>query len=112
MLFLQQRIDRAGSKMNQLATEVADKVQFCFSMTESRHSSVLSVVELLKRQHIYFLFCLQCPHSQSKNDLLAYIQRITLFSHQLTITSRVKADIQTIAGVEVVSAVSLHFIYH
>lgn len=64
------RIARSGSRMNQLATEVAEK----------------------------------CPHSQSKNDLLAYIQRISLFSHQLTITSRVKADIQTISGVEVVSA--------
>ncbi|CAB4026103.1 catenin alpha-2-like [Paramuricea clavata] len=64
------RIARAGARMNQLATEVAEK----------------------------------CAHSQSKNDLLAYIQRISLFSHQLTITSRVKADIQTISGVEVVSA--------
>ncbi|XP_028414979.1 catenin alpha-2-like [Dendronephthya gigantea] len=64
------RIARSGARMNQLATEVAEK----------------------------------CPHSQSKNDLLAYIQRISLFSHQLTITSRVKADIQTISGVEVVSA--------
>ncbi|XP_031564401.1 catenin alpha-2-like [Actinia tenebrosa] len=45
----------------------------------------------------------RCPDSSSKNDLMAYIQRIALFSHQLTITSRVKADVQMISGELVVS---------
>ena len=47
----------------------------------------------------------QCPDSSSKNDLLAYIQRIALYSHQLTITARVKADVQMISGELVVSGV-------
>ena len=50
-------------------------------------------------------FC-QCPDSSSKNDLIAYIQRIALYSHQLTITARVKADVQMISGELVVSGVS------
>ena len=52
----------------------------------------------------------QCPDSSSKNDLLAYIQRIALYSHQLTITARVKADVQMISGELVVSGVSVSLI--
>lgn len=63
------RIAKAGRKMNEKATEIAQK----------------------------------CPDSSSKNDLLAYIQRIALYSHQLTITARVKADVQMISGELVVS---------
>ena len=37
---------------------------------------------------------------------MAYIQRIALYSHQLTITARVKADVQMISGELVVSGVS------
>jgi catenin alpha len=32
----------------------------------------------------------QCPESCTKNDLLAYLQRIALYCHQLNITSRVR----------------------
>ncbi|TGZ57786.1 hypothetical protein CRM22_009847 [Opisthorchis felineus] len=35
-----------------------------------------------------------CPNSASRRDLLAYLQRITLHCHQLSITSRVKAGVQ------------------
>lgn len=63
------RIAKAGAKMNQKASEIAER----------------------------------CPVSSSKNDLLAYIQRIALYSHQLTITARVKADVQMISGELVVS---------
>lgn len=52
----------------------------------------------------------QCPDSSSKNDLMAYIQRIALYSHQLTITARVKADVQMISGELVVSGVSFSLI--
>ena len=31
----------------------------------------------------------QCPESSTKKDLLAYLQRIALYCHQLNITSRV-----------------------
>ena len=32
----------------------------------------------------------QCPESSTKKDLLAYLQRIALYCHQLNITSRVR----------------------
>merc|ERR1712141_229425 len=40
----------------------------------------------------------QCPESSTKNDLLAYLERIRLYCHQLNITSRVKADVQNVSG--------------
>merc|ERR1712226_1470350 len=45
----------------------------------------------------------QCPESSTKNDLLAYLQRIALHCHQLSITSRVKADVQNVSGELIVS---------
>ena len=32
----------------------------------------------------------QCPESSTKKDLLAYLQRIALYCHQLNITSKVR----------------------
>ena len=37
----------------------------------------------------------QCPDEQCKKDLLAYLERIQLYCHQLKITSAVKADLNT-----------------
>ena len=48
-----------------------------------------------------------CPESTTKKDLLAYLQRIALYTHQLNITSKVKADVQNISGNLIVSGVSL-----
>ncbi|XP_039282476.1 catenin alpha isoform X4 [Nilaparvata lugens] len=45
----------------------------------------------------------QCPESSTKQDLLAYLQRIALYCHQLNITSKVKADVQNISGELIVS---------
>ncbi|XP_076372285.1 catenin alpha-like [Tachypleus tridentatus] len=45
----------------------------------------------------------QCPESNTKKDLLAYLQRIALYCHQLNITSKVKADVQNISGNLIVS---------
>ncbi|XP_078669971.1 catenin alpha-2-like isoform X4 [Branchiostoma floridae x Branchiostoma belcheri] len=45
----------------------------------------------------------QCPESQTKDDLLAYLQRIALFCHQLNIASKVKAEVQNISGELIVS---------
>ncbi|XP_069140339.1 catenin alpha-2-like isoform X2 [Argopecten irradians] len=45
----------------------------------------------------------QCPDSASKKDLLAYLQRIALYCHQLNITSKVKADVQSVSGELIVS---------
>ncbi|CAG2063848.1 unnamed protein product, partial [Timema podura] len=48
----------------------------------------------------------QCPESSTKKDLLAYLQRIALYCHQMNITSKVKADVQNISGELIVSGVS------
>ncbi|XP_044763130.1 catenin alpha [Coccinella septempunctata] len=45
----------------------------------------------------------QCPESSTKKDLLAYLQRIDLYCHQMNITSKVKADVQNISGELIVS---------
>lgn len=45
----------------------------------------------------------QCPESSTKKDLLAYLQRIALYCHQLNITSKVKADVQNVSGELIVS---------
>ena len=48
----------------------------------------------------------QCPNSAHKSDLEKYMERITLYCHQLKITSRVKADVQSVSGEIIVSGVS------
>ena len=48
----------------------------------------------------------QCPDSATKKDLVAYLERISLYCHQLNITSKVKADVQNISGELIVSGVS------
>ncbi|XP_062500485.1 catenin alpha-like [Corticium candelabrum] len=40
----------------------------------------------------------QCPDMQSKNELLASLERINFYSHQINITSKVKEDIATLTG--------------
>ncbi|XP_053211286.1 catenin alpha-like [Panonychus citri] len=45
----------------------------------------------------------QCPESDTKKDLLAYLKRIELYCQQLNITSKVKADVQNISGNLIVS---------
>ncbi|CAG5128050.1 unnamed protein product [Candidula unifasciata] len=45
----------------------------------------------------------QCPETHSKKDLEAYLQRIALYCHQLNITSKVKADVQSASGELIVS---------
>uniref|UniRef100_A0A673ILA5 Catenin alpha-1-like n=1 Tax=Sinocyclocheilus rhinocerous TaxID=307959 RepID=A0A673ILA5_9TELE len=47
----------------------------------------------------------QCPDSACKQDLLAYLQRIALYCHQLNICSKVKAEVQNLGGELVVSGV-------
>lgn len=53
------------------------------------------------------LFSRQCPDSACKQDLLAYLQRIALYCHQLNICSKVKAEVQNLGGELVVSGVSV-----
>lgn len=52
-------------------------------------------------------FPVQCPDSACKQDLLAYLQRIALYCHQLNICSKVKAEVQNLGGELIVSGVSL-----
>lgn len=48
-----------------------------------------------------------CPESSTKKDLLAFLQRISLYCHQIQITSKVKADVQNISGELIVSGVDI-----
>ena len=45
----------------------------------------------------------RCPESATKSDLLAYLGRITLYCHQLNITSKVKAEVSNVSGELIVS---------
>ncbi|XP_068240508.1 catenin alpha-like [Palaemon carinicauda] len=45
----------------------------------------------------------KCPESSTKSDMLAYLNRIALYCQQLSITSKVKADVQNISGNLIVS---------
>nr|XP_002131748.1 catenin alpha-2 [Ciona intestinalis] len=44
-----------------------------------------------------------CPDSSVKQDLLAYLQRIALYCHQLNMCAKVKAEVQNISGEMIVS---------
>lgn len=59
--------------------------------------------DLRVKPHLWFSF--QCPDSACKQDLLAYLQRIALYCHQLNICSKVKAEVQNLGGELVVSGV-------
>ncbi|MBN3323743.1 CTNA3 protein, partial [Atractosteus spatula] len=48
----------------------------------------------------------QCPDPSCKHDLLAYLEQIKLYSHQLKICSQVKSEIQSLGGELITSAVS------
>lgn len=54
-----------------------------------------------------FIYCsFQCPDQSCKQDLVAYLEQIKLYSHQLKICSQVKAEIQNLGGELIMSAVS------
>lgn len=53
------------------------------------------------------LCCLQCPDPSCRGDLLAYLNQIKLCSHQLRITSSVKADLRSSVRETVESANAL-----
>ncbi|XP_070288944.1 catenin alpha-3 isoform X3 [Myotis yumanensis] len=46
----------------------------------------------------------QCPDPSCKQDLLAYLEQIKFYSHQLKICSQVKAEIQSLGGELIMSA--------
>ncbi|XP_063095630.1 catenin alpha-3 isoform X2 [Cavia porcellus] len=46
----------------------------------------------------------QCPDPSCKQDLLAYLEQIKFYSHQLKICSQVKAEIQNLGGELIMSA--------
>ena len=58
------------------------------------------------------LIHLQCPDPPCKQDLLAYLEQIKFYSHQLKICSQVKAEIQNLGGELIVSAVSTACYFH
>ncbi|XP_061491126.1 catenin alpha-3 isoform X1 [Rhineura floridana] len=50
------------------------------------------------------LISIQCQDPSCKQDLLAYLEQIKLYSHQLKICSQVKAEIQNLGGELIMSA--------
>lgn len=66
--------------------------------------SQFSSIQLYRFNELSFL-TLQCSHSHTRSDLLAYLQRVALYSHQLTITAKVKSEVQIIGGEVIVSEV-------
>ena len=46
----------------------------------------------------------RCPESGTKRDLLAYLERVALYCHQLDICSRVKAEVSLKEGEVIISA--------
>ncbi|KAK1886953.1 Catenin alpha-2 [Dissostichus eleginoides] len=74
------KIAEAGSRMDKLARAVADQLKASGTKSE-----------------------LLCPDSACKQDLLAYLQRIALYCHQLNICSKVKAEVQNLGGELIVS---------
>ncbi|XP_040420520.1 catenin alpha-3 isoform X5 [Cygnus olor] len=52
----------------------------------------------------------QCPDQSCKQDLLAYLEQIKLYSHQLKICSQVKAEIQNLGGELIMSAFNNTFL--
>jgi len=48
---------------------------------------------------------IECPQSHTRSDLVAYIHQIALYSHQLKLTAKVKADVQMIGGEQVWTAI-------
>nr|KAF6424716.1 catenin alpha 3 [Molossus molossus] len=53
----------------------------------------------------------QCPDPSCKQDLLAYLEQIKFYSHQLKICSQVKAEIQSLGGELIMSAASPGIIF-
>ncbi|OBS65858.1 hypothetical protein A6R68_05602, partial [Neotoma lepida] len=53
-----------------------------------------------------------CPDPPCKQDLLAYLEQIKFYSHQLKICSQVKAEIQNLGGELIMSAVSTAWDFH
>uniref|UniRef100_A0A915CNE7 Uncharacterized protein n=1 Tax=Ditylenchus dipsaci TaxID=166011 RepID=A0A915CNE7_9BILA len=48
----------------------------------------------------------ECVESNSKKDLFCYLERITLFCHQLNVTSKVKADVRILDDQNLLNAVT------
>ncbi|KYO43752.1 hypothetical protein Y1Q_0015290 [Alligator mississippiensis] len=50
------------------------------------------------------MFLCRCPDQSCKQDLLAYLEQIKLYSHQLKICSQVRAEIQNLGEELIMSA--------
>ena len=87
-----QEIARAGNLLDELTREILQQVCEMLCHFTSWIAHVI----------------LQCPHEGCRNDLQAYLQRVKLCSHQLKITSAVKADLTS----SVRETVSNNLCYH
>ena len=102
------KIGKSGAQLNKLAGLIAENVSiYCFSVRVFKFC-YLHILRENKIGTIYFFF--KCPHSMTRSDLIAYLQRVALYSHQLSITAKVKSDIQFIGGEMIVSGVRKSFV--
>ncbi|KAI4905150.1 hypothetical protein NFI96_006999, partial [Prochilodus magdalenae] len=84
------KIAEAGSRMDKLARAVADQLD---------RPEGIKIGKMLREEGGMGY----CPDSACKQDLLAYLQRIALYCHQLNICSKVKAEVQNLGGELIVS---------
>ena len=80
-------ISEAGTKLDKLARLV--KTQTSKQAPKLLQSNWITSVNTKIFKNLR-LIADQCPESTTKKDLLAYLQRIALYCHQLNITSKVK----------------------
>ena len=108
LFLLFKKIGKSGAQLNKLAGLIAENVSiYCFSVRVFKFC-YLHILRENKIGTIYFFF--KCPHSMTRSDLIAYLQRVALYSHQLSITAKVKSDIQFIGGEMIVSGVRKSFV--
>ncbi|TKC40089.1 hypothetical protein EI555_011381, partial [Monodon monoceros] len=81
VIYAAKMISESGSRMDVLARQIANQVD----------------PKLLAK----------CPDPSCKQDLLAYLEQIKFYSHQLKICSQVKAEIQSLGGELIMSAKGL-----
>jgi catenin alpha len=102
-------ISECGSKLNKIAKDIAAQVHSLISSRKLPNLIYSSVLNL--NQNLILL--LMSIVNKTFYSLLSFTSflysGITLYCHQLDITSKVKADVQNISGELIVSGVSVLF---
>merc|ERR1719447_2131927 len=107
----QMKFDREVSKWDDNGNDVIMMEMTDFTRGKGRLKTTMDVITAAKGiseagtklDKLARLIADQCPESTTKKDLLAYLQWIAPYCHQLNITSKVKADVQNVSGELIVS---------